>query len=219
MSPREGLGASSIVPRIWNGVVVLWCSHPFYFSARAPCIYPQLSAEAKARILSMIDRELSLAQLSEGASTPPGPTNDENIGSGDGSGDVVGGDGGREVASFAGEEEVGLLPRECSGAPAIAAVVAGNEEGGLRAELDAAKERLRLTIEQLRCAKLLPMWHALSIFAAQKARHICRRPRQLSAPSPGHRSLCDTLKTVVFVLTSFSAVARVNMQHIQSSGG
>lgn len=166
----------------------------------------------------MIDRELSLAQLSEGASTPPGPTNDENIGSGDGSGDVVGGDGGREVAAFAKEGEVGLLLRECSGAPAIAAVVAGNEEGR-RAELDAAKERLRLTIEQLRCAKLLPMWHALSIFAAQKARHIGRRPRQLSAPSPGHRSLCDTLKTVVFILTSFSAVARVNMQYIQSSGG
>lgn len=109
-----------------------------------PDVYPQLSTEAKMRILSEIKREISLPQqnLSERAPTSPRPGRDKKIDSG-GDGDVAATAEGRNVDPLLGERLV---------SPGVAAGTAEGEEGDLKVELEAVKERLRLAEEQLRCA-------------------------------------------------------------------
>lgn len=59
------------------------------------------------------------------------------------------------MAATTGSGEVKPLLPESSTARTVMAWIAAKKEGGLKAELDAVKERLRLAEEQLRCAKIL----------------------------------------------------------------
>eukprot|EP00903_Cladosiphon_okamuranus_P011173 g10545.t1 len=130
----------------------------------------KLSPEAKMRILSEIERELGLQQLglSKRSLPLPGPTKDDQIGSGDGDGGVgsVDGDGG-DVAVATSRGEVEPVLRERLVTPVAAAGVAGKEEGGLKAELEAVKDRLRVAEEQMSKYKALETNAALRAAKAE----------------------------------------------------
>lgn len=170
----------SLTRRACNIVAVSWRS-PFLLSPPPPAHLPQLSTEAKMRILSEIERELGLPRLdlSKRAFTLPGPTIDDQIGAGDGDGDGSVGGGGGDVAVTASMGGVEPFLRERLVAPVVAAGIAAKEEGSLKAELEAVKDRLRLAEEQLRCAQTVTLARTNRFFV--KSSHLCTTMSTFSA--------------------------------------